>query len=182
MTKEIFKSRLIATYLMALAWTISGPIMKIYYGELPAWFFSVVGIWVLVIKLAQGPLRKKFSVVQLLKMVVVADIFYMVTMAILLSLHDIKNIIIFEEIIMGPYVALLIAADGKLDSYYVGKFKPYQQDLIRSKITNNRQWMSILGFTISAILTLVTDVYGILLIQLLIMVPGVYLEIKAIKA
>lgn len=182
MNKTIFKNRLIATYLMALAWTISGPIMKVYYGELPAWFFSIVGIWVLVIKLAQSPLRKRFSVVKLLKMVIAADIFYMIVMLLLISLHDIKYIIIFEEVIMGPYVALLIAADGKLDSYYVGKFKPYQQELIRSKITNNRQWMSILGFTTSAILTLVTGVYGILIIQLLIMVPGVYLEIKAVKA
>ena len=182
MTKELFKSRLIATYLMAVAWTISGPVMKIYYGELPSWFFSVVGIWALVIGLSQKPLRKKFSVVKLLKMVIAADVIYILAMIVLISLQNIKGIIIFEEIIMGPYAALLIAADGKLDSFYVGKFKPYQQELIRSRITNNRKWMSILGFTISALLTLVTGVYGILIIQLLIMIPGVYLEIKAVKS
>ena len=181
MTKKMFKTRLLAIYVMIVAWTISSPVLKTFYSLLPTWFFSIVGIWVLVAGLLQRPLRNKLSIPVLMKLVITLDIIYMIATIYFVLTHSVKGMLVFDEIIMGPYMASLLALDGKLESYYLGRFKPLFQDLIRSKITNNKQYSKIVGFILAAIASMWLNVYEILTLQVLIMFIGVILEIKSLR-
>ena len=181
MTKVLYKNRLMAEYVMSFAWALSGPALKTFYGLFPGWFFSMVAVWVLAVGLSQKPLRKRFSVVKLLKMVIVGDLIYISVMLILILAHNIKGIIVFSEIAMGPYLALLMAAAGKLDSYYLGKFKSYQQEIIRSTVGNNRIKIRIAAFALSGLLMMFMNIFGLLLLQIATMLIGIYYEVKALR-
>ena len=181
MTKVLYKNRLVAEYVMAFAWALTGPALKTFYGMFPEWFFSLAAIWILVVGLLQKPLRKRFSVVELLKIVIVADVVYMVVTVTLIALQNVKGLVIFDELAMGPYMALLMAAAGKLDSYYLGKFKSYQQEIIRSTVGNNKIKIRIAAFALSGLLIMFLNIYGLLLIQIAVMSIGVYYEVKALR-
>ncbi len=181
MTKVLYKNRLMAEYVMGFAWALSGPALKTFYGLFPEWFFSMTAVWILVVGLLQKPLRKKFSVVELIKMVIVGDLIYIAVTLALVLLQNIKGMVIFDEIAMGPYMALLVAAAGKLDSYYLGKFKSYQQEIIRSTVGNNRIKIRIAAFALSGILMMFISIYELLLLQITAMAVGVYYEVKALR-
>ena len=181
MDKHLFKFRMMAVYIMVLAWSLSGPILKTYFNLLPSAFFGIIGIWVMMVGLTQKWLRKNFSVEQLLLFVIITDIVFIVGTGILNYQKDIKDMLIFHMIIDGPYHALMIASAGKLESYYLSKFSSKVQDGIRATIMNNKTYAAIIGLIIGSLLPFVMNVYGIVWVDLVMMIIGVWLEMKALR-
>ena len=180
--KEMFRYRLFAGYIMVIAWTVSSPILKTYYNLLPSAFFGIVGIWILITGLSQKWLRKNISIRNLILMLIVLDISYMVVMSLLNLTHNIKYMLVFDSVVDGPYMAILVATSAKLETYYLSKFKAQTQDTLKSTIYNNRIWMNIIGLTIGTLLSFVMSVFMIIWVKMLLMVIGIWLEIKSIKA
>ena len=181
MDKHLFKFRLLASYIMVVAWTMSGPILKTYFNLLPSTFFGVVGIWALVISLLQKPLRSRFSVEQLLVLTIIVDILFIGGVAIINYFRDVKMLLIYDMVLDGPYMAVLIATDGKLQSYYLGRFKPYYQDSLRSSIMNKVTYAKLIGLVIGSILPFIMDVYGVVWCKIILMVVAVGFELKALR-
>jgi len=179
--KEMFKYRLFAGYVMIIAWTISSPILKTYYNLLPSSFFGVAGIWILVTGLSQRWLRKNVSIRNLMIMVILLDIGYMIAMSLLNLTHNIKYMLVFDSVVDGPYMAILVATSAKMETYYLGRFKIETQDNIKSVIHNKRIWMNITGLSIGTLLSFVINVYSIMWVKMFLMGIGVWLEIKSIK-
>ena len=181
MDKHLFKFRLLTSYIMIVAWTISGPILKTYFNLLPSMFFGVVGIWVMLVTLMQKWLRRKFTVEQLLIMMMIADITFVVGASILASFKDIKMLLVYDMILDGPYTAVLLAVDGKLESYYLSKFKPEVQDKIRGSVVNKRTYAKLIGLTIGSLLPFVMDVYGVVWCRIILMTIAIGFELKALR-
>jgi len=179
--KEMFKHRLLAGYVMVIAWTVSSPILKTYYNLLPSVFFGIVGIWVLITGLSQKLLRKNVSIRNLMLIVIVLDAVYMSGMSILNLTHSIKHMLIFDSVIDGPYMAVLVATSAKLETYYLGRFRAKTQDNLKSIIYNKRIWANIVGLSIGTLLSFVINVYLIVWVKMFLMAIGVWLEIKSIK-
>ena len=166
---------------MIISWAISLPTLKTYYNLLPSVFFGVVGVWVLITGLSQKWLRKNISIRNLMLIVIVLDVVYISGMFILNLNHNIKYMLIFNSVVDGPYMAILVATSAKLETYYLSKFKAQTQDTLKSTIYNNRIWMNIIGLTIGTLLSFVTNLFLIMYIKLFLMIIGVWLEIKSIK-
>jgi len=181
MDKRLFKFRLLASYIMVLAWTMSGPVLKTYFNLLPSTFFGVVGIWALTISLLQRPLRSKFSVEQLLLMTIIVDVLFITGASIINYFKDIKLLLIYDMVLDGPYMAVLIATDGKLQSYYLGKFKPYYQDKIRASVMNKVTYAKLVGLAIGSLIPFITDVYGVVWCKTGLMAIAVWFELKALR-
>jgi len=181
MDKHLFKFRLLASYIMVLAWTMSGPILKTYFNLLPSTFFGIVGIWALVISLTQKPLRSKYSVEQLLMMTIIVDVLFIGGAAVINYFKDIKMLLIYDMVLDGPYMAVLIATDGKLQSYYLGRFKLSNQDSLRSSIMNKRTYVKLIGLVLGSLLPFVMDVYGVVWCKIILMTIAVGFEVKALR-
>ena len=181
MDKYFFKFRMMAVYIMVMAWSLSGPILKTYFNLLPSAFFGIVGIWVMIVGLTQKWLRNKFTVEQLLLFVIIVDIIFIVGTGILNYQKNIKDMLIFHMVIDGPYHALIIASTGKLESYYLSKFTSKVQDGIRATIANNKTYGAIIGLVVGSLLPFVTDVFGVVWVDLVLMIIGVWLEMKALR-
>jgi len=181
MDKHLFKFRLLASYIMVVAWTMSGPILKTYFNLLPSTFFGVVGIWALIVSLSQKPLRSKYSVEQLLMLTIIVDVLFIGGAAVINYFKDIKMLLIYDMVLDGPYMAVLIATDGKLQSYYLGRFKPSQQDSLRSSIMNKITYVKLIGLIIGSILPFTMDVYGVVWCKIILMTVAVGFELKALR-
>ena len=179
--KETFLYRLKAEYLMILAWTITSPVLKTYYGLLDSSFFGIVGIWATVIGLSQKYLRKWFSINQLLTMSIIFDLIYILILAYFNIHKDIKDMLIFELILDGPYMTVVFATINKLETYYLGRLKTFHQDRIRANIDNYRLWYSLLGLTIGTLLSMILDVYTLLWVKIILISIGIYLEYKSLR-
>ena len=180
-TKYTYKLRLRAIMLMVVAWNITSPIFKTYFDLLPTTFFSIVGILVVLIGLFQKPLRKNLTVVQLMWLLISMDIFYIIGMSVLNYIGDIKYMLIFDMVIDGPYIALVMAANGQLESYYLSKFKPAIQDHFKATVMNLKQWSVLVGFSLAGVLSFILNVHEIVWLKLIIMSVAVYLEYRSIK-
>ena len=181
MNKKVFKLRLAASYLMIASWTLSGPILKTYFNLLSSSFFGIIGIWALVIGLLQKPIRLKYSIQQLLVIVVLVDILYIVGTGILNYIGNIKMLLIYDMFLDGPYMAVLMATGGKLEALYLGRFKPAYQNRIAASIKNKIIYARIIGLIIGSILPYVMNVYGVVWIRLLTMSVAVVFELKALR-
>ena len=180
-TKKQFTNRMIAVYIAIVAWGISGPVLKTYFNLLPPVAFSVLGLWVMVVSLSQKYLRRKFNIVALMKMLMFVDLIYLTVIGFLNYTHNIRDLIVFDFILDGFYGALIIATTDKIQSFYIGKFKPGAQDRIRATITNNKQYASIIALVLAGILGMLYDVYTIIWIKLITLFVVVYFEYKSIK-
>jgi len=181
-SKETFKFRVLAGFVMSFAWTVSNPIFKTYYGLLDAAIFGVVGVWVALVGLSQGWLRKKFTVKQMLTMLVVFDIFFVVATSLLVNMN-IKWLLLFELLADGPYFALLNAHSAKLKSLYLGKFKPETIEKISNKLTQKSIWVNLFGLASGAVLGWLTqDIMVAVLMRNILIIIGIIFELKAIKA
>ena len=181
MSKKAFKLRLTAGYLMVASWTLSGPILKTYFNLLSPTFFGIIGIWALMIGLLQKPIRLKYSIQQLLVTVVLLDILYIIGTGILNYIGNIKLLIIYDMVLDGPYLAILMATDGKLEALYLGRFKPAYQNKIGASIKNRMTVARIIGLIIGSILAYVMNVHGVIWVRLLVMSVGVIFELKALR-
>jgi len=181
-SKETFKLRILAGFVMSFAWTISSPIFKTYYGLLDAVIFGVVGVWVALIGLSQGWLRKKFTVKQMLMMLVAFDIFFVIATSILVNVN-IKWLLLFELLADGPYFALLNAQSAKMKSLYLGKFKPETIEKISNKLTQEMIWVNLFGLASGAVLGWLTqDIVVAVMTRNILIIVGIIFELKAIKA
>jgi len=181
MDKHLFRFRLLASYIMVVAWTMSGPVLKTYFNLLPSTFFGVVGIWALIVSLLQKPLRSKFNVEQLLVLTIVIDVLFISGAAVINYFKDIKLLLVYDMVLDGPYMAVLIATDGKLQSYYLGRFKPYYQDSLRSSIMNKVTYAKLIGLVIGSLLPFIMDVYGVVWCKIVLMTIAVGFELKALR-
>ena len=180
--KKMFRFRMMATYFMVVSWTLSGPVLKTYFNLLPTLFFSVIGIWVMIIGLSQKWLRKNLTIEKLLLLVIILDTVFITGTMIFNIEKNIKYLLIFHMVMDGPYHALLTASVGKLESYYIGKFKPVYQETIRATITNRKIYSTLIGLSLGGILSTVLNVYNILWVMIVVMSIGVILEIKALRS
>jgi len=178
---NLFKKRFYVELIMIFAWTISGPVEKSYYGLLGVQFFSLVGIWALIIGLSQSWLRQKFSVVELLKINMLFDIVYLIGMLYLVYLHDVKHILMFDMIIDGPYLTVVFASLAKLENYTFEKWKAETRDRITAKLSNKRKIVVILALVVGGLLSYAIDVFEILYLKLFIMSIGIWITYKAVK-
>jgi len=178
---NLFKKRFYVELIMIFAWTISGPVEKSYYSLLGVQFFSLVGIWALIIGLSQSWLRQKFSVVELLKLNMLFDILYLIGMLCLVYLHNIKHILMFDMIIDGPYLTVVFACLAKLENYTFEKWKAETRDRITAKLSNKRKIIVILALVLGGLLNYILNIFEILYLKLLIMSTGIWLTYKAIK-
>jgi len=181
MDKHLFKFRLTTSYVMIVAWTISGPILKTYFDLLSSSFFGIVGVWTLLVTLLQKKLRKRFTVEQLLIMMMIVDITFVTGASIIASFKDIKMLLIYDMILDGPYTAVLLAVDGKMESYYLSKFKPEIQDKLRGSVVNKRTYVKLIGLTIGSLLPFIMDVYGVVWCRIILMTIAVGFELKALR-
>ena len=181
MDKRMFKLRLIASYLMVASWTLSGPILKTYFNLLSSTFFGIIGIWALMIGLLQKPIRLKYSIEQLLVIVVLVDILYIIGAGILNYIGNIKMLLMYDMFLDGPYMAILTATDGKLEALYLGRLKPVYQNKIDAVIKNNIIYARLIGLIIGSLLPFVTNVYGVVWVRLLTMSIAVVFELKALR-
>jgi len=180
--KDVFRYRVIAAYLMNFAWLVAEPVYKSYYGTLDSLAFAIIGIWVAIISLSQKWLRAKFSIIQLLKILVITDIAYMIVLPIL-AYSGVKYLLLFELLADGPYLALVRANSAKMESIYLGKFKPVVIERLRSELTQRFLYVNLLGLTAGGIIGYITNnLFAIVIIKVMIMAIGVYFEIKSLKS
>ncbi len=179
--RETFVYRLKAEYLMILAWTITSPVLKTYYGLLDSSFFGIVSIWATVVGLSQKYLRKWFSINQLLTMSIIFDLIYILILTYFNIHKDIKDMLIFELVLDGPYMTVVFATISKLETYYLGRLKPFYQDRIRANIDNYRLWYSLTGLAIGTLLAMMINIYTLLWIKIMLIFIGIYLEYKSLR-
>jgi len=180
-TKRTFKLRFYAGLIMVFAWTISGPIFKTYYNLLDTVIFGVIGIWVAVVGLSQKWLRTQFMVVQLLKMLIVFDIFFVIVTSILAEI-DVRWLLLFELLADGPYFALLRAQSAKMESLYLSRFSPMRIEKIKNSLTQTQTWVNLFGLATGAVLGWFTqDIVFAVMARNVLMVVGIMIEVLAIK-
>jgi len=181
-SKYTFKFRFYAGLVMMFAWTVSSPIFKTYYGLLDAALFGVIGMWVAIVGLSQKWLRENFTVIELLKMLIIFDILFVIATTILVNIN-IKWLLIFELLADGPYFALLKAQSAKMENLYLGRFKPTQIEKIRNSLTQTQLWANLFGLASGALLGWLTqDIIIAVLVRNILIIGGIILELKAIKA
>ena len=180
-TKKQFKYRMLSIYSSIIIWSITGPVLKTYFNLLPSVLFSILGLWIMVVSLSQKWLRENYSIISLMKGLIVIDILYAVIIGVLNYNGNIKSIIIVDFVMDGFYTAFLIATSDKLQSYYIGKFKPDTQDRIRATIMNRKQYSAIAGLVLAGIVSLLFNVYEIIWLKLMGLGVVMYFEINSIK-
>jgi len=179
--KHLFLNRLMASYVMIVAWGMDGPIIKTYYNLLPAQFFGIVGIWALIVGLSQKWLRKNFSIQTLLKMTITTDVLFIVIISYFNAAHNIKGMLIFESIINGPYMAILYSTSEKLNTYYLSGLKHAMQDSIKATIYNRKLISSMFGLAVGTILSIFLSIFAIIWIKVILIIIGIKLELEALK-
>ena len=181
MNKELFKFRLFAVYVIIIAWSMTGPVLKTFFNLLPSQFFGIVGIVAMIISLGQKPLRKYLNIKQLLWLLITFDTVYLIGTVWFNYNQNVKELLIFHMCLDGFYGAVVTATSGKTESLYLGRFKPEAQDRLRSTIVNVKMYYSILGLALGALLPYFLSVFGIIWVNIVLTVIGVILEIKAAK-
>ena len=180
-TKEQFRYRMYALYVAVLAWGVSGPVLKTYFNLLSSTAIAVLSLWVMFVGLSQKYLRAKYSITSLMKMLIAVDVAYSVAAVVFILMHNIKYMLIADLVISGFYTAVTTALSNKLQSYYIGRFRPMFQDKIRATITNNKQYSAIVALILAGVLGLVFGIYQIMWIKVGLLIIVVYLELKSLK-
>ena len=180
--KVLFKSRMLSVYIAVLAWSMLGVVLKPEFKLLTPMFFSIAGVFVLIVGLSQKWLRKHLSVIQLLWLLILADLVYIVITAMFNYQYDLKHMIMFHQLYDGIYMSIITASVGKLESYYIGKFKPIYQETIRSTISNNRIYAMLLGLSAGGVLSYFLTIHVIVYIHILLIVIGMINLLRALRS
>ena len=181
MNKELFKFRLFAVYIIALSWSMTGPVLKTFFNLLPSQFFGIVGIISMIIALGQKPLRKYLNIKQLLWLLITFDTVYLIGTSWFNYEQDVKGLLIFHMCLDGFYGAVVTATSGKIESLYLGRFKPGIQDRLRGTIINIKMYYGILGLALGALLPYFLSVFGVIWVNIFLTAIAIVLEIKAAK-
>jgi len=182
LTKHGFKFRQYAMYIGVVAWTLDAPLMKHYYGLMPAVFWGIVGIWSAIIMLGQRRLRQLFSIKVLLKLLIITDIIYISVMFVLLILHNVKFMLIFESLFGAYYTLMIFAFTNKATNLYLSKFSSRVQEEIRTTIDQYKIKMGLFGLSAATVLSYLTNVYVAVAIKLIMLCGIVYFEIRILKS
>ena len=164
--KELFRARMQTMFIMVFAWSMSGPILKTYYGLLNPTILALMSIWVVIIKFAQKPLRKHRAL-KLLKMSVVMDVIYVLaTTAIMLSGAGVKTLLLFDLLYDGPYMVVIYAAESNLENEFFERYTADRRTMVESAVDNTRLKYNIAGLIIGgAIGFIVNDAYLIIALR-----------------
>ena len=179
--KELFKKRLVAERFMKFAWSISGPVFKSYYGLLGPEVLASSSIWSMVIMLAQKKVRKNYSTLTLMKITLTLDIIYMVCMASLAYLGNLKNLMLFEVTYDGIYILFIHATSAKLYNEVTNRYTAKARESLNSNMVQTDLYVNLAGLAAGGLLSVVIGIMGIIAIKLAIMCIGVYYTIKAIR-
>lgn len=171
--KEIYKARLMTMFIMIFAWSMSGPILKTYFGLLNPTVLALMSIWVMVIKFTQSALRK-LSALKLLKISVVMDIIYVLATAlIMLSSTDVKILLLFDLLYDGPYMVIINASSSNLENEFFEGYTAKRRTLIESAIDNVQLKYNIAGLIIGGMIGyIINDVYLIIMLRNAIILYG----------
>lgn len=164
--KELFKARMQTMFIMVFAWSMSGPVLKTYYGLLNPTILALISIWVVIIKFAQKPLRKH-SALKLLKMSVVMDIIYVLaTTLIVLSGAGITALLVFDLLYDGPYMVIVYAGSSNLKNEFFEGYTSKRRTRVESAVDNTRLKYNIAGLIIGGVIGfIVNDAYLIIALR-----------------
>ena len=166
--KKLYRVRVTLGLAVTFGWSAMGPVFSAHMNILGSHLLALLGVMGTIVRLSQQWLRRTFTIQQLFAIVTAMDWMYIAVMCWLIASHQMHSILLVDELLIGPYMAVMVAVRAKLNNYTFSKWTGSRRDKIESKVDNRFLMAGIAGTAFGGVETYVVNFYGALIVQLVI--------------